>query len=152
VAQAALFFRNQMEIIAYKSPEYHEMLSLRYKMLREPWGLNYSEEDLQQEKDDVFIAYRNNGRITGCCILTRKSDEALQLRQMAVDTSMQGKSIGAKILVFAEQYAAEHGYSTIVLHARHTAVGFYAKCGYAVSGDEFFELVMPHFLMEKSLR
>ena len=140
-----------MEIIAYHSPEYHEMLALRYKILREPWGLNFSEEDLQEEKDDVFIAYSDNESITGCCILTRISGEMLKLRQMAVDTPHQGKNVGTKIVAFVEQYAAEHGYSTIRLHARKTAVEFYTKCGYVVSGEEFTEIGIPHFLMEKYL-
>ena len=138
-----------MEIIAYQTPEYHEMLALRYKILREPLGLNFSDADLQQEKDDVFIACRENGRITGCCILTRLSGEAVKLRQMAVDNHRQGKTIGTGILLFAEQYAAEHGYSTVKLHARKTASTFYAKHGYTAAGDEFIEAGIPHIFMEK---
>jgi predicted GNAT family N-acyltransferase len=141
-----------MEIITYHSSEYHEMLALRYKILREPWGLSFSEEDLQREEDDIFIACRENGCITGCCILTRISDEVVKLRQMAVDIPYQGKNVGRKIMAFAEQYAVEHGYSKVKLHARKTASGFYAKCGYAVSGEEFLEIGIPHFLMEKYLK
>ena len=140
-----------MEIIAYNSPEYHEMLALRYKILRAPLGLNFSEEDLQQEKDDIFIACRENGNIIGCCILTRLTDKAIKLRQMAVDNHLQGKNIGRNVLLFAEQYAAKHGYATMKLNARKTAVGFYAKYGFMVSGDEFLEIGIPHFLMIKSL-
>ena len=140
-----------MEVIAYHSPEYHEMLALRYKMLREPWGLNFSEKDLQQEKDDIFIVYREEGRIIGCCILTRISDDTVKLRQMAVDYPWQGKNVGKNILLFAEQYAVEHGYTTIKLNARKTALLFYAKCGYTVVGEEFMEIGIPHFLMLKKL-
>ena len=49
-----------IKTIAYHSPEYEEMLALRYRILREPWGLNFSEKDLQQEKDDVFRATASN--------------------------------------------------------------------------------------------
>ena len=138
-----------VKIIAYQSPEYHEMLALRYRILREPWGLHFSEEDLQREKEDIFIACIEDGHITGCCILTRLSGEEIKLRQMAVDNHRQGKNIGRNIVLFAEQYAAEHGYATIKLNARQTAVIFYEKCGYTVSGDEFMELGIPHFLMYK---
>jgi len=137
--------------IDYCSPEYHEMLALRYKILREPWGLHFSEEDLQREKDDIFIACREGGHIIGCCILTRLSGEAVKLRQMAVDNHWQGKNVGRNILLFAEQYVAEHGYSTIKLNARKTAVIFYEKCGYTVSGEEFLEIGIPHFLMYKTV-
>ena len=138
-----------MEIIAYQSPEYHEMLALRHKILREPWGMAFSDEDLQREKDDIFIVYREDGHITGCCILTRLSGETLKLRQMAVDNHRQGKNVGRKIMRFAEQYAVEHGYALIKLNARKTAVMFYEKCGYTVSGEEFLEIGIPHFLMFK---
>ena len=139
-------------VIAYHSPEYHEMLALRYKILRNPLGLNFSERDLQSEKDDIFIACSENGHIIGCCILVRISDDALKLRQMAVDNPWQGKNVGKKIVLFAEQYAVEHGYTTIQLNARKTAVAFYAKCGYTASGDEFLEIGIPHFFMEKQVK
>ena len=141
-----------LKCITYQSPEYQEMLALRRKILREPWGLTFSDEDLQREKDDIFIVYRDNEHITGCCILTRISGEVVKLRQMAVDTPIQGKNVGRKIMAFAEQYAVEHGYSKIKLNARKTAAGFYAKCGYTVSGEEFLELGIPHFSMEKNLK
>ena len=141
-----------MEIIIYQSPEYHEMLALRYRILREPLGLQFSDADLQQEKDDIFIACRENGRITGCCILTRLSGEAVKLRQMAVDNHRQRKNTGTNILLFAEQYAAGQGYSTVKLHARKTASPFYAKYGYTAVGNEFTEVGIPHILMEKHFR
>ena len=141
-----------MEIIKYHSPEYQEMLSLRYRILREPWGLKFSKEDLQQEKDDVFIVCREGGYIIGCCILTRLSDTVIKLRQMAVDNRWQGKNKGRQIVHFAEQYTSGHGYATINLHARKTAMEFYAKCGYTVSGDEFLELGIPHFFMFKHVK
>ena len=142
----------KFSIISFHSPEYHEMLALRYRILREPWGMNFSEDDLQQEKDDIFITCNENGHIIGCCILTRLSCEEVKLRQMAVDHHWQRKNAAKNILLFAEQYAAELGYTTIKLHARKTASGFYAKCGYTVSGEEFLEIGIPHFLMLKYLK
>ena len=141
-----------IESIPYQSPEYREMLALRFKILRKPLGLNFSERDLQCEKDDIFIACSANGHIIGCCILTRLSAEAVKLRQMAVDNHWQGKNVGTEIVLFAEQYAVEHGYTTIRLHARKTAATFYAKCGYAISGNEFFEIGIPHVFMEKRFK
>jgi predicted GNAT family N-acyltransferase len=37
------------------------------------------------------------------------------------------------------------------MHARKTAVGFYEKFGYQVSGNVFEEVTLPHFVMEKDL-
>ena len=153
MAWAALFcLRMNNSIVTCDSPEYREMLALRYKILREPLGLTFSEGDLLREKDDIFITCSENGRIIGCCILTRLSGDAVKLRQMAVDNRWQGKNVGTKIILFAEQYAVEHGYTTIQLHARKTATAFYAKCGYIISGNEFLEIDIPHFFMEKCFR
>ena len=147
-----LFCTMEIAVAPYDSIEYHEMLALRYKILRAPWGLCFSEEDLQQEKDDIFIVCREKGCIIGCCILTGLTPSTVKLRQMAVSSQWQGKNVGTNILEFAEQYAAGRGYAIIRLHARKTASTFYIKCGYIIAGTEFLEIGMPHVLMEKLIR
>jgi predicted GNAT family N-acyltransferase len=47
--------------------------------------------------------------------------------------------------------AKEHGFTKLVMHARDTAIGFYSKCGYRVVGNEFYEVGLKHFVMEKEL-
>jgi predicted GNAT family N-acyltransferase len=37
------------------------------------------------------------------------------------------------------------------MHARKNAIGFYEKMGYKSSGQEFEEVTIPHFVMEKAL-
>jgi predicted GNAT family N-acyltransferase len=37
------------------------------------------------------------------------------------------------------------------MNARKNALGFYDKLGYKVVGDEFLEVTLPHFTMEKEL-
>ncbi len=39
----------------------------------------------------------------------------------------------------------------MIMHARKTAVGFYEKLGYKVTGKEFVEITIPHVVMEKKL-
>jgi len=70
---------------------------------------------------------------------------------MAVHKSQQGKGVGGQLLHFAENVARHKGYRSMLMHARKTAVGFYEKLGYKVKGDEFEEVTIPHFLMEKTL-
>jgi predicted GNAT family N-acyltransferase len=38
-----------------------------------------------------------------------------------------------------------------MMHARTTAVGFYEKLGYKRMGDEFEEVTISHYVMEKDL-
>ena len=70
---------------------------------------------------------------------------------MAVLNDLQGKGIGRAIMHFAENIARDRGYSILSMHARKNAIGFYEKMGYKVTGDEFTEVTIPHYVMEKKL-
>jgi predicted GNAT family N-acyltransferase len=37
------------------------------------------------------------------------------------------------------------------MHARKNSIGFYEKMGYAIASDEFTEVTIPHYVMEKKL-
>ena len=111
----------------------------------------FSAEYLEKEKEDILCVCENEGQIVGCCILTPIDKNIVQLRQMAVEDSTQKKGIGAKLLLFAEESAKENGFDKIVLHARKVAIGFYLKYNYDIVGDEFEEVGIPHFEMQKIL-
>ena len=52
---------------------------------------------------------------------------------------------------FAENIARDRGFRSIMMHARKTAIGFYEKLGYEVSGTDFIEVTLPHVIMEKTV-
>jgi len=54
-------------------------------------------------------------------------------------------------MTFAENIARDRGYKTLSMHARKNATGFYEKMGYKVASDEFTEVTIPHYVMEKEL-
>lgn len=137
--------------IDHGSADYNKMVQLRYKVLRQPLGLNFSEEELSKEKNDILIAAFDEDKLMGCCVLCKNGEESLRLRQMAVDQQMQRNGIGASIIYFAENLARDKGYKKIIMHARITAAGFYEKFGFKKKGEEFYELNLPHILMEKIL-
>ena len=83
--------------------------------------------------------------------MTETSPKTLRLRQMAVVSGLQGKGIGKVLTQFAENIARDRGYTKVMMHARKTAIGFYKKLGYRKSGDEFEEVTIPHYVMEKDL-
>ena len=137
--------------IDHGSAEYKKMVELRKEILRKPLGLDFSEADLENEKDDTLIAAYDDDEMVGCCMLCKIDDERVKLRQMAVHEDVQGKGLGAAILNFAENIARDKGYKTIFMHARESAVGFYEKLGYQINSDVFKEVNIPHYVMEKSL-
>jgi len=137
--------------IDHGSKEYRQMVHLRNEILRRPLGLSFKKEELEREKEDILIAAFEEDKILGCCLLTKVDDENIRLRQMAVQNNLQGKGIGATMLNFAENVARDAGYKNMVMHARKTAVHFYEKLGYKVASDEFEEITIPHYIMDKKL-
>ena len=137
--------------IDHGTTEYQQMVKLRNEILRQPLGLNYAPEELAREKEDILIGAFDDDEMLACCLLTKVDNKTLRLRQMAVQNNLQGKGIGASMMSFAELVARDKGFHTLIMHARKTALGFYEKLGYKVVGDEFIEVTIPHFVMEKKL-
>ena len=140
-----------LKLIDYNSTEYKDMLALRMEILRKPLGLTFTQEDLDKEKEDIFIGAFEEEKILACCVLTKMGAGVCKLRQMAVHSSMQQNGLGASLLNFAENVAKDAGCSNMIMHARKTAIGFYEKQGYSVYGDEFEEVTLPHVSMKKML-
>ncbi|MEO6818198.1 MAG: GNAT family N-acetyltransferase [Ginsengibacter sp.] len=137
--------------IDYGTREYEQMLNLRQEILRKPLNLDLMAENLEGEKNDILIGAFDEDMMLGCCLLTRVDNSTIQLRQMAVQDNLQGKGVGGTIMHFAENVARDKGYKKMMMHARTTAEGFYEKLGYHIVGDEFMEVSLPHFIMEKNL-
>ena len=137
--------------IDHGSKEYQQMINLRKEILRKPLGLSFTEDELAKEKEDILIGAFDDDTILACCLLTKMDDKCLKLRQMAVQNNLQGKGIGASMMNFAETIARDKGFKKLVMHARKTALGFYEKLGYKALGDEFEEVTIPHYVMEKRL-
>jgi N-acetylglutamate synthase-like GNAT family acetyltransferase len=138
--------------IDHGSKEYSQMIKLRNDVLRKPLNLTFEADELDKEKNDILIGAFDEDKMLGCCLLTRVDKDCMRLRQMAVQNNLQGKGIGASMMNFAENIARDLGCKKLIMHARKTAIGFYEKLGYKVSGKEFIEISLPHFIMEKKLR
>ena len=137
--------------IDHGTKEYKQMVALRYQILRQPLGLNFSNEELEKEKNDLLIAAFDDDDMLGCCMLCPLNNQTLRVRQMAVQNNLQGKGIGASLMSFAETLARDKGFKHMMMHVRDTAIGFYEKFGYTVTGEKFIEISLPHQVMEKKL-
>jgi predicted GNAT family N-acyltransferase len=141
-----------IEIFTAASPLYTQALQLRYEILRKPLGINFTIEELQNDKQDIHFALLENNELLACLTLTKCKNEKMKMRQVATKASERGKGLGTKLANEAEQYAIENGFNTMFCHARKTAVPFYQKMGYKIVSDEFIEVGIPHCVMEKQLR
>lgn len=140
-----------IRIIQHGTTTYNQMVELRREVLRKPLGLDFTQEQLDKEKEDVIVAGMENDLVVACCILTPHEEGVLQLRQMAVSSQIQSKGRGKAIVEYAENWARTNGYHTLMMHARDVAIGFYEKCGYSLVGEGFTEVGIAHHLMEKKL-
>jgi GNAT superfamily N-acetyltransferase len=140
-----------LKIIDHGTREYQQMIQMRLDILRKPLGLTFTPDELEKEKNEVLIGAFEDEKMLGCCMLVKEAESTCRLRQMAVLNNLQGKGIGRALMNFAENIARDLGYKKLTMHARKTAIGFYEKLGYRTSGEEFLEVTIPHYIMEKQL-
>lgn len=140
-----------LKIIDHGTPEYQQMVKLREDVLRKPLGLGFVPEELDTEKANLLIGAFEEDQMLGCCMLVEERPGTVRLRQMAVSNDLQGKGIGRALMNFAENIARDQGYRILSMHARKNAIGFYEKMGYRVASEEFTEVTIPHYVMEKEL-
>ncbi len=130
---------------------YQQVFDLREEVLRKPLGMSLLNEDLSRDYTDTIMAGLLDGKVVACLMLHPKSAETVQLRQMAVYDHLQGRGLGRELVAAAERLATDRGYTKMILHARQVALGFYKSMNYTVVGDEFAEVGIPHYAMEKVL-
>jgi ribosomal protein S18 acetylase RimI-like enzyme len=140
-----------LKIIDHGTREYEQMVKLREDILRKPLGLSFTSDELELERNNLLMAAFEDNIMLGCCMLVEEIPGTVRLRQMAVLNPLQGKGIGKALMQFAENLARDRGYKKITMHARKNAIGFYEKMGYKKIGDEFQEITIPHYVMEKEL-
>ncbi len=126
------------------------MVDLRNKILRRPLGLELNEEDLASEASSALFGAWKGSQLVGCLMLTPRPG-CLQMRQVAVDSGLQGQGIGAALVRASEEYATRNGHRLIILHARETAIKFYLRLGYLERGPRFTEVGLLHQEMFKQL-
>lgn len=139
-----------IEIVRHGSELYWAAIALRTKVLREPLGLSYSKQDIEEEQDQIHIVGRLGDAVVGCLSLLPAGSN-IKMRQVAVEPKLQGSGLGKELVLFSENLARAKGCAKIVLHARDTAVAFYQRLGYEVVGEGFIEVTIPHHAMEKLL-
>lgn len=140
-------------LIDFGSPAFDLALKLRYIVLREPLNLDFEVSDISTEYKNYHIAAFSScsHQLVGYLMLAQAEKSVLKMRQVAVDSQFRSRGIGSTLLQWCEAFAKSAGNSKIILHARKTAVNFYKRNGYTLSGDPFIEVGLEHYYMEKQL-
>jgi ribosomal protein S18 acetylase RimI-like enzyme len=140
-----------LKMIQHGSGEYEQMVVLRHQLLRKPLGMQFTQEELAKEKDNILLAYTDDDTMEACSMLVKISSDTVRLRQLAVLSGLQGKGIGRAMVQFAENLARDNRYHKIIMHARKDSIHFFEKLGYHVESEPFIELTIPHVVMGKEL-
>lgn len=137
--------------IEHLSPAYAMAVALRRDVLRKPLGLDFTEAQLASEAASLHLTAWEEDVLLGTLLLTPLDGQSIQMRQVAVDDRRQGLGIGRAMVLESETEALRRGFRRMMLHARDTAVGFYANLGYRPVGAAFMEVGIRHQEMEKRL-
>ena len=145
----------KITVIEPQTPEeFKQYYSLRYKILRKPWGQPRGSE--RDNEDEISYHRMIIDEATGDAIavgrLQVNTKEEAQIRYMAVADNYQGQGLGSKIVIALEDIALDKGANRIILQARKNAVQFYQRNGYKVVDKSYILFdEIQHWLMKKEL-
>lgn len=141
--------RIEVREVVFGSDLYRALLTIREEVLRKPIGMTLRDKDTATDHAEFHIAAFDGDRAVGCVVLKPLGEGVIQLRQMAVVTSHQGRNIGAQLVRYAESFSWSQGFTAIETRAWRSAQGFYEKLGYESREHEFAD---AHTLkMQKAL-
>lgn len=125
---------------------------LRYRILREPLGKERGSERNEGDETGVHFTLVENNELIAVARLDSVDETVCQARFVAVESHLQGKGYGRKIMTALENEALNLGYQKLILHARDYALPFYERLGYTLVGPSYklFDL-LQHFEMFKIL-
>lgn len=132
-------------------PLYEGELELRFRVLREPLGYTRAQVAFPFEAQSLHLVAHQGGTVLGCVLFNPEDAHGGRLFQMAVASHLQGQGMGALLVRGLETELVKRGFTHVHLHARAPVVPFYERLGYAVYGEPFTEVGIPHRHMRKVL-
>ncbi|AEB07722.1 GCN5-related N-acetyltransferase [Coriobacterium glomerans PW2] len=125
-----------LSVIEWNSSHYLRCLTLRNEQLRRDEGL----EDLliapEEEARCIHLAAIIDKEIVATMHLEPIDESEIRICQMVVARFARGRGIGADLIAFGEQIAAEMGFRVITLNGKIEAWGFYERLGFTACGDQ----------------
>jgi YbgC/YbaW family acyl-CoA thioester hydrolase len=97
------------------------------------------------------VAYNRLGQPVATGRLLTHAPGVGKVGRMAVHRVLRGSRLGRDILTTLMDAAAARGDREVLLHAQRSAEGFYARLGFAVRGEPFEEVDIPHIEMFRTV-
>ena len=145
-------------MIVIRRPEtrddYRAYYTLRYRVLREPWGqARGTEKDDYEPLSQHLMAVDDEGdEVVGVIKWMEKEPGVACLSHLAIAPEHQKKGIGQLLVKGVEDAAREQGFVVIGVNSRLTSTDFFERLGYQIKGlpDHFFSTIQLVW-MEKKL-
>lgn len=127
-------------MIVIKSPatrdDFKAYYDLRYRVLREPWGLpRGTEKDDYEPISQHFIAVNGEtGELVGCVKIFEREAGVAWVSHLAVSEKQQRTGVGKMLLTYVEDLARSQGFTRIGCLSRLNTTDYFAQAGYTISG------------------
>ena len=125
--------------------ELYEILRLRAEIFVVEQNCVYQDLD-KKDYESIHMFYKDNDEITAYMRAFRKDEETAQMGRVV--TRLHGIGLGGKLLkdgvAFIKKIMRP---KRIYIEAQVYAKGYYAREGFKVCSDEFFEDGIPHVQM-----
>jgi GNAT superfamily N-acetyltransferase len=136
-----------------------QVLGLRVRVLRRGTPFTHANYPEDSYPDAVhFGIVRDDDVIATSTWFTKECPKvpgvpAVQLKGMAVDDTLQGGGLGAALIEHGITHARSLGARLVWARARDSALYFYERRGFAVTGDGFMDepTGMPHHIVTREI-
>jgi GNAT superfamily N-acetyltransferase len=136
-----------------------QVLDLRVRVLRRGTPFTHANYPEDSYPDAVhFGIVRDSDVIATSTWFSKECPEAqgvpaVQLKGMAVDDTLQGGGLGAALIEHGITHARSLGVRLVWARARDSALYFYERRGFAVTGDGFMDepTGMPHHIVTREI-
>lgn len=127
-----------------------DCLPLRQKVL---WPSLTVEECIDPEDQySKHVGYILDNQVVSCFSIYPKLQNNYQIRKFATSPSFQRKGIGTKLFTTVLNDLKQKKIEFVTLNARITAVEFYKKFDFYLSGEKFIKKNIPFIPMQIALK
>ena len=128
--------------------ELYGLLQLRSEVFVVEQDCPYQDLD-GNDRNAVHVFAGDGSRILACLRVFLKDDGDASIGRVVTSKEVRGTGLGRKLMMEGISCAREmYPGLKCVIHAQRYATGFYEKCGFSVSSDEFLEDGIPHVEMQ----
>lgn len=124
---------------------------VRMKVFVEEQGVPRHLELDEFDQEAVHFILQKDNEVIGAARLREIEPGFGKIERVCILKEFRGLNLGASIMKFIEEYAANHNWHKLKLNAQVYAIPFYEKLGYEVTSPEFLDAYIPHRAMEKSI-